>query len=216
MPKSEEDDLMEINVDYIHCIKQYRSLVYSYLEYSIKKPNRIRSIKFYYIIKSSISEIYKLLELNKESLINLPFFDVEFLKQMPKLTELTFREPPPKDIPDMEYNKINSIEIYLPKFESFEKTKEYITLYLSYIDICINLVSLTFFEQNKINNSTVFIAQILMRMKSNKLIKIKGFELQLEMWFDFDPIIEKFPKLEKFSNKCLQNISIFRLLQRTW
>ena len=198
MPKSEEDDLMEINVDYIHCIKQYRSLVYSYLEYSIKKPNRIRSIKFYYIIKSSISEIYKLSELNKESLINLPFFDVEFLKQMPKLTELTFREPPPKDIPDMEYNKINSIEIYLPKFESFEKTKEYITLYLSYIDICINLVSLTFFEQNKINNSTVFIAQILMRMKSNKLIKIKGFELQLEMWFDFDPIIEKFPKLEKF------------------
>ena len=76
MPKSEEDDLMEINVDYIHCIKQYCSLVYSYLEYSIKKPNRIRSIKFYYIIKSSISEIYKLLELNKESLINLPFFDV--------------------------------------------------------------------------------------------------------------------------------------------
>ena len=61
----------------------------------------------------------------------------------------------------------------------------------------------------------MFIAQILMRMKSNKLIKIKGFELQLEMWFDFDPIIEKFPKLEKFSNKCLQNISIFRLLQRT-
>ena len=200
-----EIPLIQRNVEYVHKLVyddvDYRSV----LNYSTKYPNRIREIE----INDSIeSNVYKIIKLNKNSLINIPFFNVELINKMPKLTKIKFVQPPPKEIPNIDYKRITAIEIILPKINSLEQRKEYIKLYLSYIDLCPNLDSLSFFSGKYVPyNSISIIFLILMNMKSNKLKSIRGFSQIVDRGTDFGPIIEKFPHLESihfYKNRCNQ------------
>ena len=190
-------DLLKTNIDYIHFLMLgYNLTNEDALKYSIKCPNRIHCIK----VKKNIIDdsIRKIVELNKESLINLPFFDIELIKQMPNLTSILFDKKPPIEIPsDVDFSKITIIEILVNQINSKEERNELIHLYLSYIDKCTNLNTLIFnFGENNDKELYWFFFPILMNMKSNKLLHIEGYLDISDNSLDCEPIIEKFPYLQ--------------------
>ena len=169
----------------------------------MKHPNAIHNL---YLTTSNFTlqyepKIRKIIELNSISLTNLPFFNIELFKQCPNINTIRFIELPPKDIPtDVDFSKIIHLEITLFSYDSVEKNKEYISTYISIIDKCTNIIALSFiYAELVIEEPTRIIFPVLMNIKTNKLRCIRGYFFNYVELDDYEPIIEKFPKLETFS-----------------
>lgn len=165
----------------------------------MKHPNIIHNL---YLTTRNLTmqyepKIRKIVELNSNSLTNLPFFDIELFKQCPNINTIRIIELP-KDIPtDINLSKIIHLEIALLPFDSVEQNKEYISTYISIIDKCTNIIALTFiYAEPGTKEPARIINPVLMNIKTNQLRCIRGYFFNYVEMNDYEPIIEKFPKLE--------------------
>ena len=172
------------------------------INYSKKFPNKFGEVclfEGYTMFKTNDkNKLKELISLNKESFYCCDLSLYQLYKECPNITKLSITKPLIKMPKNIDYSKINtiSIEYNFHKNATLKYVKKVCSNVINVINQCPNLTKISLFSYTEFMATwNVFPILININAPNLKEICINFDENELDL--DFDPIIEKFPKLEK-------------------
>jgi hypothetical protein len=183
-----------IEVNQIYYLNLDKVDILKVIEYSKKFPNKIN--RLYSFDNQEYEKIKEVVELNKDSLIQLPNerLDLYTMCKNIEILDLSSQALPTEIPADFDFTKIKKIKTI--RFEDIEDENE-TNIYLNYFNKCPNLEVLSF--SNFVNLSGEFFFSFFPKVNTPNLRKIQANIFDFEENENYDPIFAQFPKLEKLN-----------------
>lgn len=212
----------DIKLDNLNSLTIYNNEYDNYMnpliEYCTKYPNTMHKMdlqldEMYEDCKIQIDKLKKLIELNKDSLEDCLYEHIELYSECTNINTIIFNMSLPNNIPpNFDFSKITEIKIRVP---TDRNRNNIIQDMIKLISKCPNLEAL-YLKTKHVYFKSSELLPIIMNINCPKLKILHCKVLKNNYDMDFDPILERFPKLEElwvcYSNRNIYSYTLMSVL----